>query len=170
MTRNICNTVFVHSENPTGNTCMKYDFDTPLHFAVIFDFTFCMYSMTPKRITHAHTNTHTTLCFTHTHAPINQSGSIHRTLDPEFGTPSLPDPGFRRAEVSRHERLSQWFMDDDELDGLDTIDHSKVSSHAQKDQMAQRHTARLYFIISAPTYLEWWGRWLLYSTVWRMFE
>ena len=40
----------------------------------------------------------------------------------------------------------------------------------------QRHTTRLYFLISAPTYLEWCGRWPLafvqrwYSTVWRIFE
>ena len=139
--------------------------DIWFYILYVFNDTKTNHSRTHKHSHHTLFHTHT-----HTHTPIHQSGSIHRTLDPEFSTPSLPDPGFRRAEVGRHERLSQWFMDDDELDGLDTIGHSKVSSHAQKDQMAQRHTARLYFIISAPTYLEWWGRWLLYSTVWRMFE
>ena len=42
-------------------------FDTPLHFAVIFHFTFCIYSMTPKRITHTHTQTHTPHSVSHTH-------------------------------------------------------------------------------------------------------
>ena len=42
-------------------------------------------------------------------------------------------------------------MDDDELDGLDTIGHSKVSSHAHKGQVAETHDQTV-FDQRLPTY------------------
>ena len=119
-----------------------------------------VFNNTKTNHSHTHKHSHHTLFHTHTRTrtPIHQPDSIHRTLDPEVGTtglpvdtPSLPDPGFRRAEVGRHERLNQWFMDDDELDGLDTIGHSKVSSHAHKGQVAETHDQTV-FDQRLPTY------------------